>query len=204
MTHLRVCSVWLVAGRRNHAQPCSRGELFFAERNKGHRANNLLVGVVSLVLKGFWYPPPVWKILLRPAKVSNLFPSVMVVYTCFFSGVTLEAQKNTKNSDIPWRGAICIHIYEKLWQASAYYPAACDMYPELGSLGTFPSHPHTEGTFTGTLMNARSTLLKQAFSDKLLVFDWISYPRTSERRPLLKGGWCLEILKMDLDPYLMI
>ena len=44
--------------------PCSSEELFFAEKNGGHRGKISVVDMVFLVFIGFLYRPPVWKVSL--------------------------------------------------------------------------------------------------------------------------------------------
>ena len=51
-------------GKRNHTPRCSSEELFFAEKNGGHRGKISVVDMVSLVFIGFLYPPLAWKLSL--------------------------------------------------------------------------------------------------------------------------------------------
>ena len=58
-------SVWATKlGKRKRTPPCSSAELFFAERNGGHRGTISVVDMVFLVFIGFLYPPPTWKVFL--------------------------------------------------------------------------------------------------------------------------------------------
>ena len=54
----------LMLGKRKHTPPCSSAELFFAEKNGGHRGKISVVDMVFLVCIGFLYPPPAWKVFL--------------------------------------------------------------------------------------------------------------------------------------------
>ena len=78
IAHAGVC-----LGKGKHTPPCSSEELFFAEKNGGHRGK---ISVVDMVFIGFLYLPPGWKVFLRGQKRSpNDFLSVVVVYVLFFS-----------------------------------------------------------------------------------------------------------------------
>ena len=73
-------------GKRKHTPPCSSTELFFAEKNGGHRGKISVVDMVFLVFIGFGYPPPAWKVFLFGQKSSPKdFLSVVVVYAFLFS-----------------------------------------------------------------------------------------------------------------------
>ena len=78
----------VVLGKRKRTPPCSRAELFFAEKNGVYRGKISVVDIVFLVFIGFLYPPPAWKVFLLGEKSSPKdFLSVAVVYAFFFSVV---------------------------------------------------------------------------------------------------------------------
>ena len=63
-----------IVGELIHTPSCSSEELVFAERNRGHRGNHLVVDIVFLFIlecaycyiKGFLYLPPAWNISRGP------------------------------------------------------------------------------------------------------------------------------------------
>ena len=77
-----------ILGKRKHTPPCFSAELFFAEKNGGHRGKISVVDMVFLVFIGFLYRPPAWKVFLWGQKSSPQdLLSVVVVYAFFFSAI---------------------------------------------------------------------------------------------------------------------
>ena len=80
-------------GKIKHTPPRSSAELFFAEKNGGHRGKISVVDMACLVFIGFLYPPPAWKVFLWCQRSSPKdFLSVVVVYTFFFSAQPLQSE----------------------------------------------------------------------------------------------------------------
>ena len=57
------------AEKKRHTPPCPSKELFFAERNGGHRGKISVVDMVFLVCSGFLYSPLAWKTFFQARKV---------------------------------------------------------------------------------------------------------------------------------------
>ena len=64
----------LELGKESMHRPCSSEELFFAERNGGHKGKiSVVVAMVLVVFIGFLYLPPAWKFFFEAKKVLQRF-----------------------------------------------------------------------------------------------------------------------------------
>ena len=71
-----VCQKHRLLGKRNHA-PRSSKELSLPKEMGGHRGKMPVADMVLLVLKGFLYLPPAWKVSLAAKKVFQMISSYL-------------------------------------------------------------------------------------------------------------------------------
>ena len=72
-------NVMEILGKRKHTPPCSSAELFFAERNGGHREKMSVVDMAFLVFIGCSYPTGLNVFLWGQRSSQKIFFAVMVM-----------------------------------------------------------------------------------------------------------------------------